>query len=62
MRGVIDVSDKIKCGDGPACAKCKFLKTMHDMGILPSFTKNALGRCDWYANIEKKQPQELDNN
>jgi len=46
--------EKIKCGDGEHCLRCKFYKLMEKAGISASFTKNQLGRCDWFA--EKKKP------
>ena len=47
------MSEKVQCGDNKACLKCVFYAKAADLGILPHFSKNQLGRCDWYSNREK---------
>jgi|GEM_PF-4407098 len=41
---------KIKCGDEKACARCKFKEMISHLKLLPTFTHNALNRCDWYIH------------
>ena len=44
---------KVKCGEGQDCAKCKFFEAISQLAIMPNFTRNALDRCDWFANKDK---------
>jgi len=44
------MSDKIRCGEGEHCLRCKFYDKLNEIGALAGFTKNKLGRCDWYSS------------
>ncbi len=47
------MSEKVQCGDNPDCLRCVFYEKVKELGISPEFTKNQIGRCDWYSNVEK---------
>ncbi|WP_167730395.1 hypothetical protein [Terasakiella sp. SH-1] len=45
--------EKIKCGEGEHCLRCKFNETLSKIGRLAGFTKNKKGRCDWFSDKSK---------
>ncbi|GGF72244.1 hypothetical protein GCM10011332_27760 [Terasakiella brassicae] len=40
----------IKCGEGEHCQHCKFNGTFNSANHPVHFSKNKLGRCDWFSD------------
>ncbi|SCA58052.1 hypothetical protein MTBPR1_80106 [Candidatus Terasakiella magnetica] len=49
--------EKIKCGDGEHCLRCKFYETLTKIGKLAGFSKNQKDRCDWFSEKDKTSTQ-----
>jgi hypothetical protein len=44
------MTNKIKCGESEHCEHCKFYSIFINNEFGARFSKNNLGRCDWFAD------------